>query len=716
MGFKYEKNLKHQEVGINAIVDVFKDVVLTNKKTYSNPTIENYETVFYNIEQIQKRNKIKHEAKLDSDCLILDIKMETGTGKTYTYTKTIFELNYKYGFNKFVVVVPTLPIKAGCEKFLKSEDTKLHFRSFTKYRKKEIKTYIVESIKQKKNKRTHIPHSVSEFVRAENYDQNSIHVLVINSGMINSKTMTKIFDSNLIDTYRTPTEAIKATKPFVIIDEPHKFGINNTTFKKLMNFEPQCIVRYGATFPEDNKKNKMYENLLYDLDAVDAFNLDLVKGINVHIPDGDEFKSSKVTITSIGANNVNFKFTENKTEKTFTLGKGDCMSAIHHSMVGLYIEDIRKSSIILSNGLSLRKKESINPHSYDESLQEIMIQSAIDEHFVLEKKYFQREVKIKPITLFFIDYVESYRSDNPEEEYVRASFESLLKKKITNILNNEDINSDYREYLEQSLKDISQTHGGYHHRDNTSKDEKIIQQVDEILKNKEKLISYKYNDKWNTRRFIFSKWTLKEGWDNPNVFTICKLRSSGSEISKLQEVGRGLRLPVNEYFNRVEIGMDNFDLNYIVDFTEKDFVKKLKSEITRSVNKVEIEFLDDSLLAKLSIKTGESEDNLFDELHSKQIIDRRYKILDYEIFYDYFGEFLDVKKLKKEKVKNSKDKKRSIKVRESNYEKFKDLWEKLNTKVILNYKMEDEKVVRYTIYKFIKEKHTELNVELRPKL
>jgi len=209
------------------------------------------------------------------------------------------------------------------------------------------------------------------------------------------------------------------------------------------------------------------------------------------------------------------------------------------------------------------------------SYQEQMMRLALERHFEIEKANFcGRNFKIKTLALFFIDDIASYReTEDGKEPYLLKAFERLLKERIemeiSKLTENEE---EYKKYLEESLANISACHGGYFAQDNSDSDEDIAREVDIILNEKKRLLSFKNPDgTYNTLRFLFSKWTLKEGWDNPNVFTIAKLRSSGSENSKLQEVGRGLRLPVDENGNR--ISNEEFQLNYIVDFTEADLHK-----------------------------------------------------------------------------------------------------------------------------------------------
>ena len=219
----------------------------------------------------------------------------------------------------------------------------------------------------------------------------------------------------------------------------------------------------------------------------------------------------------------------------------------------------------------------------------------------------------------------SYREDaDGKAPYLLESFERLLKEKIKEELQSlTEHEYEYKEYLEASLADISACHAGYFSQDNTDSDDDIAEEVREILHGKKELLSFSHKDgSWNTRRFLFSKWTLKEGWDNPNVFTIAKLRSSGSEISKLQEVGRGLRLPVDENGNR--ISNEEFWLNYIVDFTEFDFAEQLVKQINGELPQTLA--ITEKVLSMLAQKRGISADAMFDELYSKNYIDRHMNI------------------------------------------------------------------------------------------
>lgn len=688
-GFNFEKNLNHQSHAVDSTIAVFENISLVQPteadKNYINPAFNFLSDWAYpqNLRAVQESNGIDEKIKRNSN--IIDIMMETGTGKTYTYTKTIFELNKSYGIFKFIVVVPTLSIKAGTIDFLRSDSSREHFKE--QYGK-TLHLHIVESQKNSKSKKSYIPPAVTSFVNSGNFEKNSIQVMIINAGMINSETMQKSFDKGLFDKYTVPFDAIAATKPFMIIDEPHKFGQGNKTWENIQKMKPQFILRYGATF-------QGYENLIYTLTAVDAFNRNLVKGVIGHITEFNAGKNAIVKFIDSDGTEASFELIENDKRKTVTVTKKESLKKVHPEMTEVDIVKLNKSTIVLSNGLEMKKGDKINPYSYAEKLQETMIQKAIKHHFEIEKQLLTREVKIKPLTLFFIDNIDEYRN---KEGYIRKTVEQYIKAEIEELLKTEK-DAFYKAYLEKTLLDLSATHAGYFSKDNTEKDEAIEKELNEILHDKQAML-----DLENPRRFIFSKWTLREGWDNPNVFQICKLRSSGSEISKLQEVGRGLRLPVNEYGNRVKD--EQFYLNYFVDFTESDFVDKLVNEINQKSGAISIEQVPDKLSEQMIKKICElyetTEDDLIDDLVDKKVIRASHKFLDGGFDFIKQNYPMIFEGVNSNKVRKATDQKKKVTIRTSKYDELKDLWEKLNEKVILEYKFDNETNFRTLFIEFLK--------------
>ena len=663
-------------------------------KNCINPAFEHKTGFQYidNIIRIQGQNRIGEIRNGQSN--IIDIMMETGTGKTYTYTKTIFEINKHFGIFKFVIVVPILSIKAGTIDFLKSDSSREHFKE--QY-DKTIHLHIVESQKNNKTKKSFIPPAVNSFVNSGDFEKNSIQVMVINAGMINSDTMQKSFDKGLFDKYTVPFDAVGAVNPFVIIDEPHKFAKANKSWENIQKMKPQFILRYGATFKE-------YENLVYTLSAVNSFNKNLVKGVIGHITEFENGKNAIVKFVNSDGKEASFELLENGKKQTVKLAKKDSLQKVHSEMIDLFIENLNKSTVVLSNGMELKKGDKINPYSYAQTLQEIMIQKAIKNHFKIENDFLTRDVKIKPLTLFFIDNIDEYRN---KDGYIKTTVEQLIEAEVKKLYATEK-DEFYKAFLEKTLADISKTHAGYFSKDNSGKDEAIEQEVNEILHDKQAML-----DLDNPRRFIFSKWTLREGWDNPNVFQICKLRSSGSEISKLQEVGRGLRLPVNEYGNRVKD--EQFYLNYFVDFTENDFVDSLVNEINEKSGAISIEDvpekLTDNIIKKICDIYETAEDVLLKVLDEQNVINRTNKFKDGGFNYIKKNYPLIFEGVGSSKVRKSTEAKKQITVRTEKYLELKDLWEKLNEKVILEYKFDKESAFQTLFTDFLNTQKSNFSLE-----
>jgi type III restriction enzyme len=700
-----KNDLPHQVKGYTAIADVFSpDAFKKNAFYYQNPEfILNKEIISSNIKAVQKNNKIHQEFTAQNSInnyLNLDVKMETGTGKTYVYTASMFELHKRYGINKFIVVVPNLAIKAGAKQFMADAYTKRHFKDQCGYNT-ELDLLVLEAGKKKKGK-NYFPSVVREFVSGSSQNANKIYVLLTNMALLGgtSKMLTDSYDYGVEGFYK-PVSALKATKPFVIIDEPHRFNKNQKAFQFIENeICPQSIIRFGATFPEitigrgQNKVTKKdYHNLLYDLNAFEAFNQNLIKGIAKEHFEPISQNQDKVKIMSI-ASKSSVKFNHIQKDhptKSYELSTGDSLGMIAPDLEGITIEAITNSTVELSNGQIKSQGEEFSTDIYSTSYQESMIRLALERHFEIERLNFSRNNKIKTLALFFIDDIYSYRvKENQEKQpYLKLTFERLLLEKIKTIISIlSEQEKDYKDYLLATEKDIESSHAGYFSQDNSSSDEAITKEIQEILFEKKKLLSIKDSKgNLNTRRFLFSKWTLKEGWDNPNVFTIVKLRSSGSEISKIQEVGRGLRLPVDEYGNR--ISNEEFKLNYIIDFTEADFAEKLVKEINADLP--EGFRISDEQLTVIAKKLSMDEDDLFVDLLSKKFIDRNRNIVSANIekFFDEYPDFSAGLKSGKVVDRNKKSEKK-IKIRNGVFEDLKPLWSAINAKYILHYEKVEE--------------------------
>lgn len=702
MELKLNKNLPHQQKAIDVIVSALEGVSISNTNDFFvNKIIDKNSLVLKeNIKALQKNIHPTFRGGDNSKYINLDIKMETGTGKTYVYVKTIFELHKRYGLNKFIILVPSLPIKAGTKQFIDDSFVKKHFSDVCAYNA-EIELLTLESQKKKKGK-NHFPYPVREFVDGSKEVNNKIYVLLANMHLFkdtkNGMLSRDDYDYSVQGFYN-PTEAIAATKPILIIDEPHRFSTEKSTYQYIENkIKPQLVIRYGATYPE-SKGKKDYNNLIYNLDSCEAFNNNLIKGVSKEHLNPISEKKEKIKVVSVVSNtSVNLKYMSENTERTLTFAKGDFLSMLSSSFGDLQITGIGKNCIELSNGQLKQVGNEFDSDIYTTSYQEQMLRLALERHFEIERENFNRQFPIKTLALFFIDDINSYRKNEKEEKptYLKDVFEQLLRDCLSKQINSLDITDNplYKEYLEASLANISMCHAGYFSKDNEDSDEAVAQEVSEILFEKKKLLSVKDSNGFVVRRFLFSKWTLKEGWDNPNVFTIAKLRSSGSDNSKLQEVGRGLRLPVDINGNRIENEL--FYLNYVVDFTEADFAKKLEDEINNELPTVN-QILD-AQLDEVAKKLNISPDDLFIDLLTKKYIDRNKKINveNQDKFYEEYPFFSTG--LKKGKLKDrNKETPKKIRIRKNNYNELKELWEKINERYHIIFDNFDNEFLLYEI-------------------
>ena len=331
-----KNGLEHQVKGYNAIADALHDETFkSNNFYYENPTlILDKEILRETIKSVQKENKVHSEYILQNSIenyLNLDIKMETGTGKTYVHTAAIYELHKRYKINKFIIVVPSLAIKAGTKQFIEDSYTQRHFRDVCGYGT-EIDLLTLEAGKKKKGKQF-FPSVVREFVSGSSQNKNKIYVLLTNMSLLTGSNMLTRDDYDYgVEGFYRPADALRSTKPFVIIDEPHRFTKTQKAWKFIEEeLQPQAIIRFGATFPDittgrgTNKITKKdYKNLLYDLNAYESFNQNLIKGIAKEHFEPASKKEDKVKILAVESrSSAKFQFIEkDKPKKTFTLANG----------------------------------------------------------------------------------------------------------------------------------------------------------------------------------------------------------------------------------------------------------------------------------------------------------------------------------------------------------------------------------------------------------
>lgn len=714
MGFSYERNLPHQSKAIDCVLLALKGarVEISLNKSF-NPKISiDDSNLSANLRELQKRENIN---SLHTLTRVFDICMETGTGKTYTYTKMALELCKEFGLRKFIIIVPSLAIKANTLNFLQAVATREHFKSEFEL---EIIANAIEAKKQAgKKSRKLMPNGLRDFI--ENDNPKEVHFLIINAQMLTATSMNEDYEQNLCDEFSNPYDALNAVNAVCIVDEPHRFDETNKAWARIVNktekaINPQMIFRYGATFKEDGRGNK-YHNLIYQLNAISAFNDNLVKGVEISVCEAQGSEKHKwVEFSGIENNQAKFELKEQGKSgalRQVSLNAGESLGVIDENLAHLCVEiKTAKSKAITKFKLNnqddnneLKKGDRINLNAYLPQMQTQMLQTALKKHFELEKRLMQSQTKIKPLTLFFIEDIESYRSDDATREFLRIEFEKIAENLMRENL--KEASGFYKEYLEKSLRDLRGISGGYFSKDNSNKEEYVVSEINEILHDKEKLLSCE-----NIRRFIFSKWTLREGWDNPNVFVICKLRSSGSEISKLQEVGRGLRLPVNEYMSRV--GNDGdfgaHYLHYIVNDSERDFAQSLIRDINAQSGVIFSENatkLDNAMIDKLCEVSGLSRLKLQMELVEKGVIDEDLVFLENGMLKlkELYPNAFDKENLQKDKVRQSGKTQTKAHIRRDNYKILRELWETINQKVILEYKIQSETKFEALLEEFLRD-------------
>ena len=685
----------------------------------------------------------------------IDIKMETGTGKTYVYTRMMYDLHQKYGLFKFVIAVPSPSIKEGTRNFITSDYAKQHFSEFYENTRVQLNVINAGDFSARSGRRN-FPAQLSEFVEATRQNANQIEVLLINQGMLHSKSMHRDdYDQTLLGGETSPIKAIAATRPVVIIDEPQRFPRGKRFYEDIEEMKPQLIVRFGATFPETTTgrgRNKVTKVDYYrgepqfNLDAVDSFNQGLVKGIDIDYPDMPEEQADNLyKVKQVKAKELILT----KDKKEYSLGVGENLADVDPGFEGdiTYAGGVDRE---LSNGLALSKDMKLIPGTFAKNYQDEIISQALDCHFKAEEENFLRPnsddnvPKIKTLSLFFIDSISSFRGENKSKGWLAQHFEDLLTKKLKKLIDHyeltiDDREKEYHSFLQATLKSLQSEHqdvyAGYFSEDRGSSDADIQAEVEDILSNKEKLLSFKDKDgNWLTRRFLFSKWTLREGWDNPNVFTIAKLRTSGSEISKIQEVGRGLRLPVDETGHRLNQTEWESRLSFLIGYDERDFAQKLVGEINDDspikLNQEELtkDMIKVIIQAKQKTDPQFDEEKLLDDLDDHNVITRTNKFKDdveldgqtmsgYDALCQLYPELEQRTKVAKGKVrdKNSKDN-TVVKLRKQNWQQLKNLWLQLAKRQMIKFDPSVNQVAETVARDVFKDNDKKIFVLQRPQM
>ncbi|GAA8092496.1 type III restriction-modification system endonuclease [Helicobacter pylori] len=688
------KRLDYQEKCLNQILGVFKGIYFrepeNDAQRISNPVFEIAvvkDLLLENIENLRSKQKITQGSVGIDKSLNCDILMETGTGKTFCFLECVYALHKNYHLSKFIVLTPSNAIKLGVLKSI--EITREFFKS--EYSNTHLESY----------------EDVERFILASNH---KCCVLVMTFSAFNKEknniNKTCLENINLFNGAKSYMQALASMRPIVIMDEPHRF-LGDKTKKYLEQLNALLTLRFGATFKDD------YNNLIYALDSKKAFDCALVKSISVaSVGESQEcFLELKgiVKIQNDYEAAINYTNLEKKTKsvkvKTHdNLGVLTQISALEDYIV----ENITKTEIRFLNGFNLLLDQR-EPFSHLlEGEQEMMLKEAIKSHFEREEGLFKKG--IKALCMVFISGVNSYLSENEQPAKLALLFEKLYQQKLEEVLK-KPLDENYRAYLERTKDAIYKVHGGYFAKSKKDSDE--AQVIALILKEKEKLLSFD-----SDLRFIFSQWALQEGWDNPNVMTICKLAPSHSNITKLQQIGRGLRLAVNDKGERITKEHADFDfvneLVVIVPQVEGDFVGAIQQEISEHslIKQVfSAEELEKSGMVKKGyygvlfetlegLGFGEKTDDenfkltlnqnefLKKEPELEKLKDKKY--LDFEKLKDFLKDRL----VGHFRVRNKNERKtEKIKINKENFKKFETLWESLNYQARIAYAIDSESLI-----------------------
>ncbi|NLT07923.1 MAG: DEAD/DEAH box helicase family protein [Ruminococcus sp.] len=687
------------------------------------------EMILERIRKIQRANQIKPSDKLEGR-YNLTIEMETGVGKTYTYIKTMYELNKAYGWSKFIVVVPSVAIREGVYKSF--QITQEHFAE--EYGKK-IRFFIYNSARL-----TEIDRFASD---------SNINVMIINSQAFNAKGKDARRIYMKLDEFRSrrPIDIIAKTNPVLIIDEPQSVE-GKQTKERLKEFKPILTLRYSAT----HKSDSIY-NMIYRLDALEAYNKKLVKkiavkGISASGTTGTEGFVFLESINVSGANptatirfDVKGKTGVRQVSRTVNEGYSlyDNSGQLEEYKNGYTVSriDARDDHIEFINGKKLFLGDIMGSID-EEQIRRIQIHETIVSHMERERQLFHKGIKV--LSLFFIDEVAKYKQYDESGQPMNGIYADMFEEEYKAVIENYQLelgeNDDYIRYLDSIS--ANSTHAGYFSVDKKGKltDGKIdkkeqtsddVSAYDLIMKNKELLLDR--DPKRSPVRFIFSHSALREGWDNPNVFQICTLKQSTSEIRKRQEVGRGLRLCVNEDGDRMDTGVLGSEvhninvLTVIASESYDSFAKGLQSEIAEAVayrpkavtadlfkgreisdDKGNTQVIDDDLAQAIYedmisngyIKRGQLTDKYYEDKANNEIKVAEEVADSAPAVIEIIESIYDEKAIQPEDArKNNVELK--VDDRKLAMPEFKALWEKINSKSVYVVDFETEELIKNAI-------------------
>lgn len=593
---KFISDLDFQLKAISSVVDLFDGVLAKGIGQQgfginSNPKIVSLDTLNNNLKQVQERNKLVVTKILDKqgegiyEHPNLSIEMETGTGKTYIFLRSILELYKRHGLKKFIIVVPSVAIREGILVNLKI--TKPHFQKIYDHTPYNFRIFSSERLTD-----------VSAFCRS-----NGLEIMVITIQSFNKTEINTLYEKGRDDVLLADSgmEMLAQTNPVLILDEPHKMG-SELAGSAINNLNPLFVLRYSATHRDLDKSH-----LVYSLGPVEAHDLGLVKKIDVigtimkhedslpFIKLVGVFLKPKIKARAL----VKVRTAKGVVEKTLLLSKGDSLqektkNASYGDTIITNISGIENNEYVeLSGGARVK----LNEAQGDAYLQiaKKQIENTIRTHF--EKQEVLKKFGIKVLSLFFVDQVTDYQEidqtkANGAEEISKIDSEKYLFVRKTF---DETFDQLKKEYTDWEKKRPEEVRGAYFSERKTFKSiAQDKEKIDEILRDKEKLLSFD-----SPTAFIFSHSALGEGWDNPNVFNICTLRVTHSEITKRQTIGRGLRIPVTQQGNRLENASENI-LTVVANESYEDFARNLQKDYTEDgIRSPPIENRHSKVVAKL---------------------------------------------------------------------------------------------------------------------
>lgn len=727
MKLKFDSNLSYQRQAIDSVVDIFKGQTIKQSNftvsygedagmIQTDKGIGNFleltqDEILRNVQEIQVRNGFPRSEELDG--LNFTVEMETGTGKTYVFLRTIYELNQKYGFTKFVIVVPSVAIREGVYKSI--QITQDHFKEL--YDNQPMEYFIYDSNKLDR---------VRSFATGTSIQVMIINIDAFRKSFVGPEKETK---ANVIHRHNDrlngykPIEFIQETNPIVIIDEPQSVDTTPKSKEAIRSLNPLCTLRYSATHIDKY-------NMVYRLDAVDAYNRKLVKKIEVmSIRSEESFNIPYVKLIDVMERKAKVEIdaeVRGKVRRTIkTVKYGNDLYDIsgerelYRNYIVEQIDWTEGNESIEINGNLLRIGDAIGDVN-DDTIKRFQIRQTIEEHLDKELRLNHRGIKV--LSLFFIDKVANYRDYDAEGNPIKGKYAIMFEEEYKKLIQKPKYHTLFEDVDVDT--EIEKVHNGYFAQDrkgklkdtrgNTKADSDVYSL---IMKDKERLLGFD-----ERLRFIFSHSALREGWDNPNVFQICTLKDSGGTyVSRRQEIGRGLRLAVDQTGERVQDYNVN-TLTVMANESYEEFVKNLQTEIEEDTG-ITFGKIDDHIFAKLAYVDEETDEHvplgydlskkLHQELKANNYIDRNNKATsflkeDLENYSVNISEefkpwenaiFNELKRLTEKLPIKDGSKKKIVKLNKAVYhsKEFLELWEKIKYKTVYSIDFDSDELIENAI-------------------